>query len=196
MSTVGEHPQFHFHTRCRTIRLNHLCFADDLLMFCKGDITSVSLLLEGFNLFSNTTGLQANPCKSSVYYCGISNADKEGISVVSGFSFGELPFRYLGVPISTRKLQAGECDQLVNKMVARIKIWSSRHLSFAGRMQLVNSVLMSVSVYWCQIFILHKSVIKKINSVCRAYLSMVHMMIAGLVLSLGTIFLVIKLKVG
>ncbi|XP_021848362.1 uncharacterized protein [Spinacia oleracea] len=42
--------------------------------------------------------------------------------------------------------------------------------SQAGRMQLVNSVLMSVSVYSCQIFILPKSVIRKINSVCRAYL--------------------------
>lgn len=65
---------------------------------------------------------------------------------ISGFSFGELPFRYLGVHISTRNFKAGEREQLVDKMVARIKIWSSRHLSFAERVRLVSYVLMSISV--------------------------------------------------
>ncbi|XP_056698010.1 uncharacterized protein [Spinacia oleracea] len=133
MKAVGEYPQFRFHTRCRTLQLNHLCFADDLLMFCKGELHSVALLLEGFKIFSDTTGLQANPSKSSVYCCGIEEHTKLNIGTINGFTFGTLPFRYLGVPISTRKLQAGECDLLVDKMVSRIKIWSSRHLSFAGR---------------------------------------------------------------
>ncbi|XP_021836221.2 uncharacterized protein [Spinacia oleracea] len=170
MKAVGKCPQFRFHTRCRTLQLNHLCFADDLLMFCKGELHSVALLLEGFKVFSDTTGLQANPSKSSVYCCGIEEHTKLNIGTISGFTFGTLPFRYLGVPISTRNLQAGECDLVVDKMVSRIKIWSSRHLSFAGRTQLVNSVLMSISVYWGKIFLLPKSVIKKINAVCRAYL--------------------------
>ncbi|XP_056698292.1 uncharacterized protein [Spinacia oleracea] len=128
------------------------------------------VMLEGFKLFSSTTGLQVNAANSSIYCCGISQADKETISHLSGFKFGTLPFKYLGVPISTGKLKSCECEALVEKMTLRIKIWSSRHISFAGRIQLINSVLMSICVYWAQMFIFPKAVLKKINVICRSYL--------------------------
>ncbi|XP_056698543.1 uncharacterized protein [Spinacia oleracea] len=136
--------------RCRSISLNHLVFADELLLFCNGDTTSVKLLLEGLNLFSTTTRLQVNPGKSSIYSCGLDQHTKEEIASFSDFNFGKLPFKYLGVPISTGKIKAGDCSLLVEKMVAKTKVWSSRYLSFAGRMHLINSVLMSISVYWGQ----------------------------------------------
>lgn len=147
MKLVGTHPDFQFHPRCRNLKLNHLCFANDLLMFCKGDKESVQLLLSSFARFSSTTGLQVNPAKSSIYCCGGTVSLREELVSVSGFGKGVLPFRYLGVPISTKNLNAADCELLVEKMVTKIKIWSSRHLSFAGRAQLINSVLMSICSY-------------------------------------------------
>ncbi|XP_021844981.2 uncharacterized protein [Spinacia oleracea] len=97
--TRGEHPHFRFHSRCKLLSLNHLCFADDLLMFCRGDPNVVSVMLEGFKIFSSTTGLEVNAAKSSIYCCGISQENRETISQVYGFKFGTLPFKYLGVPI-------------------------------------------------------------------------------------------------
>ncbi|XP_021848076.2 uncharacterized protein [Spinacia oleracea] len=170
MITVSEHPHFSFHPRCRRLSLNHLCFADDLLMFCKGDPAVVKLMMDGFKVFSATTGLTVNAFKSSIYCCGLSSSEKEAIAGNTGFQFGTLPFRYLGVPISACKLKQADCEGLVEKMVARIKVWSSRNISFAGRTQLVNSVLMSICVYWAQIFIFPKAVLKKINAICRSYL--------------------------
>lgn len=55
-------------------------------------------------------------------------------------------------------------------MVTRIRIWGTRHLSFAARCQLVNSVLMSIHTYWGQLFIIPKNVLKEVNSVCRCFL--------------------------
>lgn len=57
MKLVATHPQYKFHSRCRSLALNHLCFDDDLLMFRNGDTYSIQLMLEGFRLFSETTGL-------------------------------------------------------------------------------------------------------------------------------------------
>ena len=34
----------------------------------------------------------------------------------------------------------------------------------------MSSMLIHINSYWCQLFILPKSVIRKINSICRAYL--------------------------
>ena len=94
----------------------------------------------------------------------------EIITLTDGFKHGLLPFRYLGVPVSSCKLKASDCDQLVDKMTARIKLWSSKHLSFAGRAQLINSGLMSICVYWSQMFLFSKAVLKRINAICRAFL--------------------------
>ncbi|XP_021836641.2 uncharacterized protein [Spinacia oleracea] len=153
MATVGDHPIFHFHSRCRSLKLNHLCFADDLLMFCKGDKSMIQVMLQGFQLFADTTVLQVNSAKSSLYCCGMNDNAINEIVNLSGFQVGKLPFKYLGVHVSPWKLKTGDCDCLVDKMTHRIKVWSSRNLSFAGRAQLINSVLMRIYVYWSQLFI-------------------------------------------
>ena len=40
---ISLHP-FKFHWRCKKIKLSHLAFADDLLMFSHGDLASVKVL--------------------------------------------------------------------------------------------------------------------------------------------------------
>ncbi|XP_074271392.1 uncharacterized protein LOC141595329 [Silene latifolia] len=41
LKVVGQQPDFHFHPLCGAIQLNHLLFADDLLLFSKGDELSI-----------------------------------------------------------------------------------------------------------------------------------------------------------
>lgn len=52
----------------------------------------------------------------------------------------------------------------------RIRSWGSRNISFVGRSQHVNSVLMSIYNYCTQIFIIHKILIRRINAICRSFL--------------------------
>lgn len=46
---------FEYHTKCKGLKLNHLCFADDVLLFCKGTYQSVLQMLRGLQL---SQGLQ------------------------------------------------------------------------------------------------------------------------------------------
>jgi hypothetical protein len=57
---------------------------------------------------------------------------------------GVLPVRYLGVTLISKRLTTGDCDALVSKVAARIDSWLARSLSFAGRLQLLSSVLLSL----------------------------------------------------
>lgn len=131
LSYVEELEGFKYHSQCRRLQLKHLYFADDLLMFCHGDFKSIYMLLQGFQLFSHTSGLEVNQQKSEVYFTGMNQRDTQRVTEASGFKVGKLPFKYLGVPISTSKLKARDCQALIEKMVNRIRIWSIRHLSFA-----------------------------------------------------------------
>jgi len=73
---------------------------------------------------------------------------------------GNLPFRYLGVPITTNKLSELDCRTLVEKITKKTTVWATKTTTYAGRVALTNSVLMGVYNFWATIFILPKGVIK------------------------------------
>ena len=47
MLYVGKQPRLSFRPRCKSVTLNHLCFADDVILFCKGHYRSIHLMLQG-----------------------------------------------------------------------------------------------------------------------------------------------------
>ncbi|XP_058767868.1 uncharacterized protein LOC131641583 [Vicia villosa] len=83
---------------------------------------------------------------------------------------GSLPFRYLGVPLTSKNLNVNHYMPLVDKLLSRINHWSARLLSYAGRLQLIKSVLNAISSYWMQCFIFPKTVLKRIDALCRTFL--------------------------
>ena len=54
--------------------------------------------------------------------------------------------------------------------MARIKSWTNRFLSFAGRLQLIHSVLSNMQNYWASLFILPKRSIKQMEKLIRSFL--------------------------
>ncbi|CAN1147750.1 Putative ribonuclease H protein At1g65750, partial [Linum perenne] len=83
--------------------------------------------------------------------------------ICTGFAEGKLPVRYLGVPLVSGKIQAKECQVLTAKITAKISGWKVNTLSYAGHLQLVKSVLTSMSQYWMAIFLLPKFVINEVE---------------------------------
>ncbi|XP_019238100.1 PREDICTED: uncharacterized protein LOC109218205 [Nicotiana attenuata] len=119
-----------------------------------GDNQSVAMLKHCFDQFSTASGLKVNLNKSSVYFSGVCNMEQELILQQLGYVQGELPFRYLGVPLTTKKMRVKQWQPLIDKIVAKISSWTARKLSYAGRVQLIRTVVFGVQFYWSQIFLL------------------------------------------
>lgn len=90
--------------------------------------------------------------------------------VSTGMPCGNLHVRYLGVPLNYSKLSMANCAPLLDKVKSRISSWSVKSLSFAGRLQLLNTVIARITNFWCSSFILPKECIKRINSMCFVFL--------------------------
>ena len=82
----------------------------------------------------------------------------------------DVPVKYLGMPLTSWRYSVTDCEYLVDKMTARIRVWYARNLSYTAWLQLVNSVLMSITNYWFQAVILPKKVIRQVNAICRSFL--------------------------
>lgn len=76
------------HPRCRDTKLAHLCFADDIILCCKGDYKSIFLMMQGFRLFSDTIGLQASPSKTTIYFSNMSDSEIQRVLDMTSFAKG------------------------------------------------------------------------------------------------------------
>jgi len=58
----------------------------------------------------------------------------------------------------------------VKKILAKVHLWATRNISFAGRAQLINTVIFGMIDYWASIFMLPSEVLDSITKICRIYL--------------------------
>ncbi|XP_056161117.1 uncharacterized protein LOC115676822 [Syzygium oleosum] len=63
-------PGFKFFWRCKTTRLTHLFFADDVLLFAEANLVSTTLLKDALDQFSRWSGLKPNVNKSEIFFSG------------------------------------------------------------------------------------------------------------------------------
>ncbi|CAL1358963.1 unnamed protein product [Linum trigynum] len=159
-----------FHPQCRRVALNHLCFADDLLIFTKGSAQAIVQVKAVLQHFYRVSGLNCNPTKCEIYFGGESVLYKSNALALSGFQEGKLPVRYLGLPLLAGKLSSSEIDILVDKITKRIRSWRAKKLTYAGRLQLLNFVILGIVQYWMQLFVLPKQALKRIQKICSQFL--------------------------
>ncbi|KAF3615694.1 hypothetical protein FXO37_35399 [Capsicum annuum] len=86
-------PDFKYHPMCKALQLTHFIFADDFMVFGKGEQGSVSRVIEALNHFSAATYLIANMQKSNLFVAGVTDPMK-AILDKTVFSLGVFPIRY------------------------------------------------------------------------------------------------------
>ncbi|KAJ9544003.1 hypothetical protein OSB04_023710 [Centaurea solstitialis] len=129
---IDEAVGFGYHEGCADLHITHLCFADDLFVFTRGDLASVEILKKVLDLFRVASGLEPNLSKSEVFFCNVRPEDRNVILNYLPLQTGMFPIRYLGIPLSPVCLRVADFAPLVNKVKARIHDWKAKFLSFCG----------------------------------------------------------------
>ncbi|XP_057962127.1 uncharacterized protein LOC131153697 [Malania oleifera] len=134
--------RFKFHPKCDELKITHLAFADDLMLFSKGDVVSVNYLMDCLKEFSQC----------------------------SGFKEGEFPFKYLGVPLLSSKLNAARYRPLIDQIAGLFKGWPGHTLTYAGRLEIINSIIQGIECFWLAIFPIPGNVLNQVIKLCRVFL--------------------------
>ncbi|GMJ16258.1 hypothetical protein HRI_005295000 [Hibiscus trionum] len=81
----------------------------------------------------------------------------------------QLSLKYRGLPLVSTRLRHSGCLPLLDKFNRRISNWKRRLLSYAGRMELISSVLVSLHIYWSSAFRLPEKILKSISLSIRDF---------------------------
>ncbi|GAA0151807.1 reverse transcriptase [Lithospermum erythrorhizon] len=166
-AAVGD---FDFHRGCREIGVVNISFADDLSILCRANEKSLKTVKRMLAMFGDCSGLKPNLAKSTCYFAGIVDKEEVRLSNIVGIPISALPVRYLGIPLTTKQISGHDCRVLVDRVRNRIEGWGCKHLSFAGWVTLINSMLFGVCNYWCQTTIIPIQTIKAIEKLMKQYL--------------------------
>ncbi|KAL0300099.1 UNVERIFIED_CONTAM: hypothetical protein Sangu_3139400 [Sesamum angustifolium] len=167
---IRNAPEFQYHWKCKELGLTNLCFADDVLLFCKAHLPSIKVLTNTLTEFATLSGLKVNPAKSQIILSSSVQQERQQILEYLGFHEGSLPIRYLGIPLTSSRLTIADCRPLIDKVDARLAGWNNQNLSYAGRLQLIKSVLSTLNTYWASAFILPKGILKSLEKKMRRFL--------------------------
>jgi hypothetical protein len=132
----------------QNIQFQILQFANDTILMGEGsweNLWTIKSLLRGFELVS---GLKINFVKSKLVGLNVEDRLLEaGSSFLSCLS-DVVPFKFLGILVGANPRRSETWKPVVAAMTKRLNSWSSRHLSYGGRITLINSVLASLPLYF------------------------------------------------
>ncbi|GJS20998.1 RNA-directed DNA polymerase, eukaryota, reverse transcriptase zinc-binding domain protein [Tanacetum coccineum] len=111
-----QESDFKYHFGCKEMKITHLCFADDLMVFCHGDYKSAKVIKKTIEEFSDYSGLHPNLNKSTIFFRGVCEQERSVIINTVKFHVGKLPMKYLGVPLLAKCLGVADCKILVDKI--------------------------------------------------------------------------------
>ena len=74
------------------------------------------------------------------------------------------------MPLSPHMLLVSQYYPLLHKLEACIQSWMGKHMSYAGRLELIHSVLSGMIQFWISIFLMPSLVPSRISFLCRNFL--------------------------
>jgi hypothetical protein len=122
-------------------------YADDTILIMKVDEDQLALLKRILHNITLSSGLVVIFHKSCLVPINVSPEKACSLAQAFGCVVGSFPFTYLGLPLCLTKPQVKDYAPLICRIERRLSA-TSQFISYAGRLQLVNSVISSLPTYY------------------------------------------------
>nr|XP_009761667.1 PREDICTED: uncharacterized protein LOC104213819 [Nicotiana sylvestris] len=147
-------------------KINHLSYADDTIIFCSSDETSLRLVMEVLQAYESSSGQLVNKTKSATYLHHLT--DNEVINKVeriTGIRRQCFPMTYLGCPIFYARRRGDYYQGLITKVMDKLQSWKDKLLFVGGRAVLIANVMQSIPIHMLSAVNPPNYVINKLHSI-------------------------------
>jgi len=128
---------------------------------------TIKVMLRCFEL---SFGLRVNFHKSKIGAIGVHRNVVNMYSEIIHCSLMDLPFTYLGIPISGNPSRSSFWELVLSKIRKKLSVWKGRDLSFTGRVCLIKSVINDIPLFFLSFFKALVGVCKKITKLQRKFM--------------------------
>ncbi|XP_038972754.1 uncharacterized protein LOC120104917 [Phoenix dactylifera] len=151
--------------------ISHLLFADDCLLLARATRRDARALGRILRDYCAMSGQRVNFSKSAVCFSpSTRQVVRHSISEILGVGEHGGVMRYLGVPLSGRRLRGSDCSFLEATVRQRMEGWQLHSLSMMGRVTLARSVLSSIPIYLLSHAFIPVSVLRSIEQLVRNFI--------------------------
>lgn len=149
---------------------SHMLYANDVLVFCKGNKTGLDALMHLFQEYGSASSQYLTPSKCRFYSSSISVVKSSRIANALGFSASSLPFSYLGVSIFKGKPRRSHLQPITDRILSKFSYWKGSILSLMGRVKLVKPVIQIMLLYNFQVYLWPYSLLKVLDKKIRNFI--------------------------
>jgi hypothetical protein len=128
------------------------------------------LTKELLRVFGEASGLVTNIGKCSITPIRCSDQVVEEVQGTLGCNVVNFPCKYLGLPLSHKKLTAVDLLPLIDKIADKLPGWKAALMHPAGRNVLVKAVLTAIPIHHLMVLQCPKWVLKAIDKIRRGFL--------------------------
>ncbi|KAF5475420.1 hypothetical protein F2P56_007226, partial [Juglans regia] len=152
------------------LRVSHLFFADDSLIFCKANALEWGRLFGLLKVYEDASGQRLNIEKTSIIFSkNTLRVTQSYILEIAGMK-SALPYEnYLGLPPVVGRAKHKAFQGILDKVRMKISSYAVKLLSQAGREIFIKAVVQALPTYTMSVFKLPNSLLKAINSVLQNY---------------------------
>ncbi|KAL0325149.1 UNVERIFIED_CONTAM: putative ribonuclease H protein [Sesamum radiatum] len=146
----AAHPTM-FYQAPGLIRVSHLAYADDLMIFTTTCLQNIELLRDFLRAYERVSGQLINGLKSS-FIVGrqASSQQTQAVQDVLAYQLKHLPVKYLGVPLYKGNKKTCLFDPIISRLRDLLQGWAMTNLSHGGRLALIRSVLQATPLHLLQ----------------------------------------------
>ena len=152
------------------LKISHLLFTDDSLVFCRATITECVQIQSLLQLYEQASGQNINRGKTNIFFS--SNTPHRTRTTISNFLGVPITQRYeqyLGLPSLVGRAKKKSFSLIKERIWKKLKGWKEKLLSQAGREILIKAVIQAIPTYTMSCFRLFKGLIKEIESLIRKF---------------------------
>jgi hypothetical protein len=122
-------------------------YADDVVFFLRPVASDINTTTTILRLFGTASGLITNMTKSSITPIQCSATDIEGIHELLPCRVENFPIKYLGLPLSIKRLTKPQLQPLIDCLADYLSGWKADLMTRAKRATQVQYVLTATVIY-------------------------------------------------